>query len=299
MRVSERQRYELTGSRVETAKEDNAKMLEIISSQKKLNHLSDGPVELSQAIREKNRISNQKQYMKNIDYSVGILERAESAISGINDFLIRAKELSVAAANDTYGAESREATAREIKEIRDGILSLGNTSYGNRYVFGGYRTQTPPLDRSGQYMGDDGLIFLQIDENDFRQVNIQARKIFEPDADEKSKGRMGMVDTLDVLYDGLINNDKDLIRRGMDELDYQVDRTSSHQATIGAIAKALGDAHKRLELGHEISTESLSKLEDADMYEASSDFKRTETVLQGTLMASNKLLQPSLLNFLQ
>ena len=35
------------------------------------------------------------------------------------------------------------------------------------------------------------------------------------------------------------------------------------------------------------------------MFKASSDFKQTEAILQSTLMASNKLLQPSLMNFLQ
>jgi len=299
VRVSEKQRYNLTGARVERAKEDNAKMLEVLSTQKKINRLSDGPIEVSQSIKEKSRIANQKQYLKNIEYSVGYLERAESAISGINDFLIRAKELSVAMANDTYGPDSRQATAREIKELRDAIISLANSSYGNRYVFGGFRTQTPPLNGEGQYMGDDGLIFLQLDENDFRQINVQSRQFFEPDADEKSKGHMGMIDTLDVLLTGLMEGDKDAIRKAMDELDYQVSRTTSHQATIGGISKALIEAQKRLELGQEISVETLSKLEDADLYEASSDFKRTETVLQGTLMASNKLLQPSLLNFMQ
>lgn len=299
MRVSEKQRYNLTGARVERAKEDNAKMLEVLSSQKKINRLSDGPIEVSQAIKEKSRIANQKQYLKNIEYSVGYLERAESAISGINDFLIRAKELSVAMANDTYGPDSRQATAREIKELRDAIISLANSSYGNRYVFGGFRTQTPPLNGEGRYMGDDGLIFLQLDENDFRQINVQSRQFFEPDADEKNKGHMGMIDTLDVLLAGLMDGDKDGIRKAMDELDYQVSRTTSHQATIGGISKSLIEAQKRLELGQEISVETLSKLEDADLYEASSDFKRTETVLQGTLMASNKLLQPSLLNFMQ
>jgi flagellar hook-associated protein 3 FlgL len=38
---------------------------------------------------------------------------------------------------------------------------------------------------------------------------------------------------------------------------------------------------------------------DADAFAAVSDFKKTETILQSTLLAANKVLQPSLLNFLQ
>jgi flagellar hook-associated protein 3 FlgL len=43
----------------------------------------------------------------------------------------------------------------------------------------------------------------------------------------------------------------------------------------------------------------LSNIVDADAFEVMSDFKKTETILQSTLLAANKALQPSLLNFLQ
>jgi flagellar hook-associated protein 3 FlgL len=48
-----------------------------------------------------------------------------------------------------------------------------------------------------------------------------------------------------------------------------------------------------------MTKKQLSGVEDADMYDATSEFKRTETALQSTLQASTKLLQPSLLNFMQ
>ena len=54
-----------------------------------------------------------------------------------------------------------------------------------------------------------------------------------------------------------------------------------------------------VEISNDLSKGELSKTEDVDMFKASSDFKQTEAILQSTLMASNKLLQPSLMNFLQ
>jgi flagellar hook-associated protein 3 FlgL len=108
-----------------------------------------------------------------------------------------------------------------------------------------------------------------------------------------------MIHSLGILYDGLKSNNQDMIRASLDELEHQMDKTSSYQATIGSIYNALDSAATRIELGQGITQESVSNLEDADTFKAISDFKRTETVLQSTLMASNKLLQPSLLNFLQ
>ncbi|MGE0174087.1 MAG: flagellar hook-associated protein FlgL [Oligoflexales bacterium] len=299
MRISERQRYDVAANRMNKAREDNVGMLDMLSTQKKINAVSDDPVSAARVIQERGRLKNLEQYQKNILYSRGYLERTESAISGIHDGLIRAKELAIAMSNDTYDYDSRDAAAREIKEVIDGIVSLGNTTYGNRYVFGGFRTQTPPLSSDGKYGGDDGAIFLQIDENLFRQINVQARQLFEASEEELQGGHFNMVHTLNTLFEGLKSDDKEMIRSSLEELDFQMSKSSSYQATLGSIQNALDSAGQRVELTDEMSREAVSVLEDADSYKSISDFNRTETVLQSTLMASNKLLQPSLLNFLQ
>lgn len=299
MRISDRHRYDITGTRIETAKSDNAKMLETLSTQKRINRVSDDPVSMVQVIRHKDRLGRLRQFQKNAEYSKGYIETTETAISGIHDALIRAKELSVAMASSTYGPDSREAAAREINEIVNAVVNLGNTTYGSKFVFGGFRTQTPPIAADGHYVGDDGAIFMQLDEDFYQQVNLQARYLFEAGPEEQEKGHFNLIDTLTILQDGLHSDDIETVRKAMDELDQQLKKASSFQATLGAIHNAIGNASKKLELGEELTTENMSKLEDADIYKASSDFKRTETVLQSSLMASNKLLQPSLLNFLQ
>lgn len=299
MRISDRQRYDLANSRVESAKNDNASMLEQLSTQKRINRISDDPIGMGQSLKRKTQINNFEQFIKNIEFSKGFLERTEAALEGMHDNLIRAKELSVTLANATYDASSREAAAREMAEVVEGVVSLANSTYGNRYLFGGFRTQTPPVSRNGNFLGDDGAIFLQVDDGTFRQVNLQARNLFEPSADEREKGHFGMVTTLQILTDALHTDDVQGIQKAMEELDFQMDKTSSYQATLGAIFNALDETSKKLELNRELTQADLSRIEDSDTYRVTSDFKRTESVLQSTLMASNKLLQPSLMNFMQ
>ncbi|MBF0442940.1 MAG: flagellar hook-associated protein FlgL [Oligoflexales bacterium] len=299
MRISERQKYDIAAKRVENAKENNSKMMELLSTQKRINRLSDDPVGLGQVVKHKNRIANYQQYSRNIKFSKGFLERMEHSVEGMHEYLMRAKELTVAMCNSTYAADSRKSVAKEIKEIIDAVVSLANTTYGSKYLFSGFRTGTPPLSNQGQYMGDDGCIYVQIDEGHFRQINTQSRKLFEPDDVERQQGHFGMIQTLEIIYEGCISDDKDMLRVGMDELDFQMEKTSSYQATLGAIQNAIENTEKRVELSEELGVQTASLIEDVDAYRASSDFKRTETVLQSSLMSSNKLLQPSLLNFLQ
>ncbi len=299
MRISERHRYDVSNTNIQRAKSENASDLERLSTQKRINAISDDPIGSTNSLTFRDRIGTLKQFQKNIDFSKGYLDRAEMAISTIQDNLIRAKELAIAMSNDTYAWNSREATAREIKEIISEVVQLANTTYNNRYVFSGFRTQTPALSTEGNFLGDDGAIFLQVSEGNFRQVNIQARDLFEASPEERENRHFNMVDSLDILYTGLMEDEKQMVYKALDELEFQMEKTSSYQASVGAMFNALQGTSKRLELDEESSTIGLSKIEDVDAYKATSDFKRSETTLQSTLLASSKLLQPSLLNFMQ
>lgn len=299
MRVSERMRYDQVQDRVHDAKTNNSQAMDRLSSQKEVRKLSDNPVAATQIIRFRDNINDLLQFQKNIEYSKGMLERSETSLQSIADNLVRAKELAIGMANDTYDANSREASAREIREIIDEMVQLGNTSFNGKYIFGGFRNQTPPLSLEGDFLGDDGKLFLQVSPGDFRQVNVPGRYLFEADPDEREAGHFNMIHTLDMLYDGMMSNDKDMIRASMGELDHQLDKTTSNHATVGALWNTLNDTGDRLNSEETVMRTRLSKVQDTDVYDATSEFKRTEVVLQSTLMASTKLLQPSLLNFLQ
>lgn len=299
VRVTEKQRYDLVNRRVGQSKHDNEKALETLSTQRRINDLADEPIGFANSLKMSKRIGDLGQFDRNIEYTKGFLERSEAAIFNISDNLIRAKELAVAMSNDTNGPDSLEATAKEIAEVMKEVIMLGNSQFNDRFIFSGMRTETPTLNEDGEYLGDDGRILIPVDRQTYKPINVTGRDLFDVTPEQRAKGHMGMVESLKVLYDGLINNDRDMIFRANDEIDYQIGKTTNFQASIGAITNSLASLQKNHELGRERMIEGRSKIVDADMFQATSDFKRTEAVLQSTLLASTKLLQPSLLNFMQ
>ncbi|MEY4630696.1 MAG: flagellar hook-associated protein FlgL [Pseudomonadota bacterium] len=299
MRVTDRHRYEMVGSRVEAAKAQNAKSLEQLSTQKKINRVSDDPIGVASAVRLKDRIATNGQFQKNVEFSKGMLERSETAVSAIQENLMRLKELAIGMANDTYDHSSRLAAAEEVREVIKDIVQQGNTTFNNRFVFSGFRSNMPTLSLDGKYMGDDGALMLQVGDNQFQQVNLQARQLFEADQDERAAGHTDLLDTAENLLAGLVSNSKDSIRFAVSELDFQLEKTSAFQAKVGSVVNSLNAASERSARTIELDKGSISNVFDADIFETSSEFRRSEAILQSTLLASTKLLQPSLLNFLQ
>ena len=299
MRVAENQRFRQVNDQVATAKNNNARSLDDASTFKAIREISDNPVGMSRAIRYKDQISTQEQHVKNMELTKGYMETSEQALSSITDNLIRARELSIGMANDSNNGSSRESVAREIREIIDEVVMLGNSNYNGRFVFAGFRNQTPPLTEDGNFIGDDGKIFVEVSPGAFNNINLTARELFTPNEEERMKGHFNMVHGLQNLYEGLVNNDKAEIQRGMAELDFHMEKVTSFQANIGGMWNSLNNTQSRVSRDIESAKGRLSNIVDADAFEVMSDFKKTETILQSTLLAANKALQPSLLNFLQ
>lgn len=151
MRVAENQRYRQVNAQVSQAKSNNAHSLDDVSTQKAIRTISDNPIGLTRAIRYRDQISSSEQSVKNMDMSKGYMDTSEQAMTSLTESLIRAKELAVAMANDTNNASSRMATAREIREIIDQVVMAGNANYNGKYVFAGFRNQTPPKRRRKFY----------------------------------------------------------------------------------------------------------------------------------------------------
>lgn len=299
MRVSENSRFRTTVNRIEKAKHDNVRALDLLASQKKITKLHEDPVGAVSAIKSKKRLQDIEGFKRNVDFAKGFLDATESSLNTMIERLGRAYELGIAASNDTGGSEARLAISKEVNEITNQVIQNGNARYNGRFVFSGFRTKTPALDKDGVFLGDDGEIFIQVEQDNYRKINIPGRFIFEATPRELDSGHFNLVDALEVMRVGLESNDKGLIHQSVEEMTYHLDRLSSYQATLGAVYSDLEHAKERVDMLGESETKNLSNIEDADIYEVSSNFKRSEAILQSTLLASNKVLQPSLLNFMQ
>lgn len=299
MRIAENQRYRQVNNQVARAKNNNARAMDDASTMKAIREIADDPVGLTRALRYKDQISSQDQHVKNIELSKGYLETSEQAIASITDNLIRAKELTIGMANDTNNAASRDAASREIREIIDEIVMLANSNYNGRFVFGGYRNQSPPVTTDGDYIGDDGKIFVEVAPGKFSQVNVTARDLFTPNAEEQQEGHVNMIHSLQRVYDALVGDNKFDIQRGLSELEFHLGKVTSYQATIGGMWNSINNTQTRITKETDSAKARLSNIMDADAFEVVSDFKKTETILQSTMMSASKVLQPSLLNFLQ
>ena len=297
-RISEQYRYGTTLDRIGTVKNIADDVNDTAISGRKLKRISDDPVATIRVLRNRTRITNLDQYRKSLDFGRGFLAKTEDALTSIYDSLIRAKELSIQQSNNIYDEPSRKAVAEEVRQILNHVIILGNTTYSDKYVFGGFQTTQPPVSPDGHYLGDDGYLFVQVDEDSFRPINVNGRTVFDVPGGLEGK-RPPLVNILENMYDSLFAWDRDKLHQSMVDLDAAMNSVVTATASLGARRVALEDVSERLDRGESQLHSDNNNLEGADMVKSALDLKRAENALNFTLQASSKMLTPSLLEFLK
>lgn len=297
MRVSERIRFDSTNNRIDVAKQFNDGVQQTAVSGRKLRKLSDGPADAIRVFRNRTKLENVAQFRKSLDFANGYLSRSEDSLRSLDDILIRSRELAIQLSNSTYSDTDRLAASEEVRQLLGQVVSIGNSTYADRYVFGGFRTANPPLAPDGIYSGDDGEIVVQLDDNSFRSINLSGREIFDVEPEREGK-ELPLAKTVEFLYQALRENDVDSIRNATSLLDSSITRVVNATATLGAKRAAFADLNSRLDKNEEELLIDNNTLESADPIKAALDLKRAETTLQYTLQSSSKTLQPSLLQYL-
>jgi flagellar hook-associated protein 3 len=95
------------------------------------------------------------QCQRNIDNNNGWLAMTESKLSSAGELLTKARELAIGQGTATASAETRRITAENVEQLKEQMLSLANSQYGDRYLFSGSRMDTAPFSATSQSANTD------------------------------------------------------------------------------------------------------------------------------------------------
>jgi flagellar hook-associated protein 3 FlgL len=144
MRVSTQTIYRNISYNILTITEQLRKINEQIASSRRINRPSDDPVGLTHALNLRESLAQIEQYGANIKLGQSWLQMTESALQQVNDLTIRAKTVAAQMATGTYTANERKNAAKEIQNIIEQMVQIGNTKLSGRYIFGGDKDRTAP-----------------------------------------------------------------------------------------------------------------------------------------------------------
>lgn len=149
------------------------------STMKRITKPSDDPVGTARTLGIRTEQVGTGQFLKNIEQAKTFLNFTEAALADISEIFIRAKELAVSQASEaSANAVTRMATSTEIDQMYKDMVGISNRRFGERYLFGGYKTTASPFDAEGNYRGDDGSMRIEVSRGTYAPMNLPGSRIF-------------------------------------------------------------------------------------------------------------------------
>ena len=115
-----------------------------MSTQKKINRPSEDPVIAIRALRLRSSLNQVSMYLdKNIPDASSWLDITEGALDEGNSIITQLYGYCTQGATDSYSSEQRQTIAETLNKLKDAFYAEGDVEYAGRYVFTGYKTDTP------------------------------------------------------------------------------------------------------------------------------------------------------------
>ena len=290
MRITQNIIYDTYRNDMLRLQEEIYRLHKKLSTGKEINTLRDDPVRIPGILASKTILAGYEQYRTNIDYALSYLNMVETTLEDIKAVLIRLKEIAVTQATATTDSIARKTAAKEVSQLFDELVRLGNARFENRYIFSGYKTDTPAFDSSGTYQGDGAEFSLRVDVEKTMKIGINGQSVFKAGVD--------VFGVVSGLITALNADDTDGIRSAIDGLESAFNQVVSVNADLGGRLTRLQTIRDNIESFSVDVRIILSDMEDANIPEIITELKAKEVSLSALMASSARVFQLSIFNYM-
>jgi flagellar hook-associated protein 3 FlgL len=260
-----------------------------LSSGRRTEWPSDDPVSTGESLRLRSALREVERHIGNSQEARNWLEVVDSALNEAIGTMQRVRELSVQAANGTLSTDSRKAVLDEAKELWGHLVQVGNSMYGDRYIFSGHKTKTTPFNPDGSYEGDSGELVREIGPRAFLAVSVPGDQAF-------GSAFVALRDLCTALE---TDDTASLSGTCLENIDKGLNDLLNARTKLGGTLSRAEMTYYRLKDDRYSISRLLSSTDDVDMAEAAFRLRTEENAYRMALAAGAYVIQPTLLDFLK
>ena len=149
-----------------------------ISSGKKIDKSYQDSKVYVDSMRLDTQISQFKNIQDRVEKSKLITNTTDSSLSSMTDILRNFKTKLIEASNGTLSNANLKSLATELKEYRDDLVRISNTSVNGEYIFSGTAVNTKPINENGIYQGNDKSLKTELSNGVDIDYSIDGKSLF-------------------------------------------------------------------------------------------------------------------------
>merc|ERR1711990_201271 len=249
-----------------------------ISSGLRINRAADDAAGLSVATRMNSDNTSLKQAMRNTNDGISMVQTAEGGLSELHNILVRMRELSVQASNETYNSTDRSMITTEMTQLTNEYTRITSTANFNRVDI---------------LKGSDTAFNIQvgIHDNADNRININMASL------NSTVGAIGLATVVTSI--GSAGN-LTQAQSNISSIDAALSNIATRRARLGAIQNRLENALSEATNYSENLSSSQSQIMDVDYATESADMTRYQIQQQAGVaaLAQAKAIPQSIISLL-
>ena len=255
--------------------------LEKISSGLRINRAADDAAGLGVATRMESDNTSLQQAMRNTNDGISLVQTAEGSLEQLTNILIRVRELSVQAANETYATSDRTMIGTELTSLMNEYNRITSTSSFNEQSL---------LDATVSVsiqVGMDGT--------------AQDRISFALSGFATSGGAIASLATVfAAITAGTASSSVAVAQTNLDDIDASITALSTRRSTLGALQNRFENALAEASTLNTNITSSQSQIMDVDYASESANMTRFQIQQQAGVaaLAQAKAMPQSIISLL-
>jgi flagellar hook-associated protein 3 FlgL len=287
MRVSDNMMWSNVQRGVASRQQAYQEAQEKAISGKKVNVPSDDPAAFAQGRTETGNIARAESYERTIGQTRPVLQQTEDALYHSEDIVQRIRQIAVQGASDTYNASDRASMVQELSGLATQLVSIGNTTNGERFIFGGYKDGTQPYDAAGMYSGDPQTAQVEISRGVTMAYGVTGEQVFGTAGND-------VFTTIANLQAALTSGDGNAISDTITDIDSRYEQLRAVHSEVGIHLNALDISEAVVTKAKDAATDRRSSLIDIDMAQSYSDLMRAQSALAAAINIAAQLPPPGL-----
>jgi flagellar hook-associated protein 3 FlgL len=277
---------------IEQSLADIGRLEQQVTTGRRFERASEDPMASRSVMALDAQLRTSEQYRKNITVARGRLTMEEGALESLSNLIGRAREIASQQGSGSATLGSQAAGVGEVQGLRDSVIALANLNLTGVFIFGGVHADRAPLDDAGALDGT-----LPARGTHQYQVSLGNPVDGTHDAGEAFIDS-GVIQAFDDLEAAIAAGDSAPIIAQMDQLTQVLENVQQLVVDVGNRQVRLNVADDAINVSDEAMLERRSLLADASLPEAIASLVNRQASYQASLLATSRILQTSLVNYL-
>lgn len=293
-----------------------------LSSGKRMSFASDDPASSVSSMRLRKELAATEQFKRNISDANSWLATSDAAMQSVADRYTEARTLLINSIDGALGDKSQGALAAQLRKIAESIMSQANSTYLGRTVFAGnsdkglvFKTGSDGHDTIFLAAEKDEItaktVDRRIDADTTVQANVDGNKLFGTGTIQwdgntlKTDNNPSVMNLLiaaaQILESptGPVGENRQKIESIQKELGERFAKLQEAQSAVGARHKQVLEAQNSVVFDLQQVKGQISDVEDIDIQKVTIDMSLASMAYQASLSSTQRVVQPTLLDYLR